>query len=108
MVIQALIVSSLLDDRPFREAPPWMVILFSAGVTLPFSLALLMRPRALFPILTWLAVGAGYLLSCVLLFAMERTILPAGLPLILWAAAGVFVLVVRRRLRFITKEGGSS
>ena len=98
LVLQALIVNTLLEGAPFREASTLPLLLaagFACGV---ITFAILTRAR----VLDGLTIAAGlaviYAVAAILLFRQSNLILPAAGPLIVLGLTAATALVVRRAL----------
>jgi serine/threonine protein kinase len=105
MTLQALALDTLLHNRPVRDVPSGLVVLFIGVAAMLVSFVFLVRPKISMPLLVWAGITAVYLLLSVVLAFGRRLLLPAGLPLFLLAFGLFVVLALRRKLSFVTKEG---
>jgi len=104
LLIQALTINTLVENKPFREGGRALIILIMAATFMALSSISFIRPKASTLFLFLFAILVGYLIFALVVFLLKRWILPVGLPLCLWLLALAVILGMRRRLSFISKE----
>lgn len=103
LVIQALTLNTLLQDKLIHDLSVSYVFLPLVAVFMFFSAIFLIRPK-IFPFVIILFIFFfGCILIIIFLFIWYRLLLPARIPLIPFLIAFVPVFLVRRRLNFVAK-----
>lgn len=103
LVIQALTLNTLLQDKLIHDLSVFYVFLPLAAVFMFFSTIFLIRLK-IFPFVIMLFILlAGYVLMIFFLFTWNRLLLPARIPYVPFLIAFVPVFLVRRKLSFVAK-----
>lgn len=103
LTINALILNTLLQNKPIRVLKELSVLIFFTLISLFFSTVFLFLYRAFtFPIIT-VILSVGYVLGVYLLFLWKRILLPVVVPLIILVLSLVLILWVYDKFTFILK-----
>lgn len=103
LVIQALTLNTLLQDKLIHDLSVSYVFLPLVAVFMFFSAIFLIRPK-IFPFVIILFIFFfGCILIIFFLFIWYRLLLPARIPIIPFLIAFVPVFLVRRKLSFVAK-----
>jgi serine/threonine protein kinase len=103
LLIQALILNTWLQDKPFREVSGFASLFPALLVFLLFSAAVLIRPKAALPTVILFVLLSGYVLGAFLLFSHSRRLVFFGTPLIMIILGISAVFIIRRGLSFLEK-----
>ena len=103
MVISALILNTLLKERPILHFSGSTVSIFIVIVLLAFFIVSLIQHRIFPSLLLLLIVMIIYLLSAYFLFMLEAQILPVGIPLIIFVMTMIVATFIRKKLTFLQR-----
>ena len=103
LLIQALMLNTWLQNRPFQEVGRFAAFVPALLIFLLFSAALLTQAKALWPALLSFVFLGGYAFAAVLLFRHSRQLIFFGTPLILTVLGLFAVFIMRHRLSFVEK-----
>ena len=105
LTINALILNTLLQNKPIRVLKELSVLIFLTLISLFFFTVFLFLYRAFtFPIIIITVIlSVGYVLGVYLLFLWKRILLPVVVPLIILILSLVLILWVYDKLTFISK-----
>ena len=103
LIIQALTLNTLLQDKQIQDLSAFYVLLPMAAIFMFFSAIFLIRQKIFSFLITLFILLAGYILMTFFVFIWNRLLLPARIPLIPFLLALVPVFLVRRRLNFVAK-----
>lgn len=103
LVIQALTIHTLLEDKLISDVSGSFVSLPLATLFMFFSASFLIRPKVSSFLILLFILLAFYVLLAYFMFILNRQLLPVGFPFLILIFALVPVFWVRRKLTFVAK-----
>jgi serine/threonine protein kinase/CHASE2 domain-containing sensor protein len=103
LVIQALTLNTLLQNKLIQDVDTFFIFLLLAIVFMIFSSIFLIRPKIFSFLIILFILLTGYFLIWYFLFIWNRQLLTARLPALAFVLALVPVFLVRHRLNFVAK-----
>jgi serine/threonine protein kinase len=103
LVIQALTLNALLQNKLIHDVDTFFIFLLLAVVFMIFSSIFLIRPKIFSFLIILFILLTGYLLIWYFLFIWNRQLLATRLPVLAVILALIPVFLVRRRLNFVAK-----